>query len=85
MADDGETGEEVPPDPKLIIEEKYEPLFNERDAGARRKAADAALRRVGSVAQRLRPMRGRPATPLYPLPTRGGDSAYSDGMKWTAG
>ena len=65
-----------------VDDDEDDPLLRERDAGARRKAADAALRRVGNFAKTLRPGQrgaGRPSN-------RGGSSAFSDGgMRWSAG
>ena len=58
-------------------DEAEEALMTERDATARRKAADAALLRVGNMAQRLRPQ-SKPQKPRSP-------ATYGDGMRWTAG
>ena len=58
-------------------DEAEEALMTERDATARRKAADAALLRVGNMAKRLRPQ-SKPQKPRSP-------ATYGDGMRWTAG
>ena len=52
---------------------------NEPVSEARRKAADAALRRAGSMAQRLRPQKAvaKPSVERAPF--------HGDGMRWTAG
>ena len=66
-------------------DEDEDPLIQQRDASARRKAADAALLRVGNMAQRMRPLGRRPQEPAGAGRGRGGSSAYGDGMRWTAG
>ena len=66
-------------------DEANEQLLSEPlgDPEARRKAADAALRRAGSLAQRLRPA-PKPGPPRNS--GSGGGDAYSEGgMRWTAG
>ena len=53
---------------------------NEPVSEARRKAADAALRRAGSMAHKLRPQRPAAKKPQ----TGGGRQPFHDGMRWTA-
>ena len=61
-------------------DDSNDPLLAEipRDQEARRKAAEAALRRVGAMTSNLRP---KPKA-VAPRP---GSSVYGDGMQWKAG
>ena len=70
-----------------VVDETSDPLLSSdridsMSAEARRKAADAALRRAGSMAKALRPKQKKQEGQRCNATS---SSAYGDGMRWTAG